>query len=72
MKKIINELIKRGWEEGHECYYKKIGDRTLYYYPEPNTFAFTYDNNSPEEYLGEGSLELLGKILEEFEEEIDL
>lgn len=60
--KLINELIKRGWEEGHECYYIRIGKKIVYYNIEPDTFSFAYDSNSPEEYLGEGSLELLEEI----------
>jgi len=59
--KLINELIKRGWEEGHECYYTRIDDRVFYYNIEPNTFSYAYDIE-PEEYLGEASLELLEEI----------
>ena len=59
---LINELINRGWQRGHECYYTKNGEMIIYYNIEPNTFSFAYDSNSPEEYLGEGSLELLEEI----------
>ena len=59
---LIIELIKRGWEEGHECYYTRKGEMIIYYNIEPNTFSFTHGSNSPEVYLGEGSIEVLEEI----------
>lgn len=59
---LIIELINRGWQRGHECYYTRIGEIIIYYNIEPNTFSYTIGSNSPEEYLGEGSLELLKDI----------
>lgn len=60
--KLIIELIKRGWQEGHYCYYTKIGNFIVYYNVTANTFYYSFGSNSTEIYLGEGSLELLEEI----------
>lgn len=44
----------------------KNGEMIIYYNIEPNTFSFAHGSNSPEVYLGAGSLE----VLEEIESEI--
>jgi hypothetical protein len=59
---LIIELINRGWQRGHECYYTRKGELIIYYNIEPNTFSFTNGSNSPEVYLGAGSLEVLEEI----------
>lgn len=57
-----NELIKRNWIEGNECYYKDIDNARYYYNESVNTFSYEDDNSGVIEYLCEGSMDELEKI----------